>query len=125
MTEPFGPPFRADHVGSLLRPERLKQARDEFLGAQTVDDNLGPHNNDDLRTVEDSCVHEVIELQRRAGLCSATDGEFRRSWWHLDFLWGLDGVARHVMETGIAFSAVATRAPNTDWNPSRKDVSMN
>ena len=93
MTEPFGPPFRADHVGSLLRPERLKRARDEFLGAQTVDDNLGPHNNDDLCTVEDSCVHEVIELQRRAGLRSATDGEFRRRSWWLELIMGWDGVS--------------------------------
>ena len=45
MTELFGLPFRADHVGSLLRPERLKRARAKFLGAQTVEDTLGPHNN--------------------------------------------------------------------------------
>jgi 5-methyltetrahydropteroyltriglutamate--homocysteine methyltransferase len=90
MTQPFGPPFRADHVGSLLRPDRLKRAREEFLGAQTIDSNLGPHDNDELRAVEDDCVLEAIELQRKAGLRSVTDGEFRRrSWWlELIMTWG-------------------------------------
>ena len=93
MTEAFGPPFRADHVGSLLRPARLKRAREEFLGAQKVDGNLGPHDNEDLRAVEDSCILEVIELQRAAGLRSATDGEFRRRSWWLELIMGWDGVS--------------------------------
>ncbi len=93
MTEPFGPPFRADHVGSLLRPDRLKQARETFLGAQTVDSNLGPHDDDDLRAIEDDCVREVISLQRAAGLRSATDGEFRRRSWWLELIMGWDGVS--------------------------------
>ncbi len=90
MTKPFGPPFRADHVGSLLRPDRLKRAREEFLGAQTIDSNLGPHDNDELRAVEDDCVLEAIGLQQKAGLRSVTDGEFRRrSWWlELIMTWG-------------------------------------
>ncbi len=93
MTEPFGPPFRADHVGSLLRPDRLKRAREEFLGAQTADRNLGPHDNEGLRAVEDGCVLEAIELQRNAGLRSATDGEFRRRSWWLELIMTWDGVS--------------------------------
>ncbi len=82
MTTRRTPPFRADHVGSLLRPERLKQARENLLGAQTADDHLGPHDSDELREVEDSCVREIIAMQKRVGLRSVTDGEFRRrSWW--------------------------------------------
>jgi 5-methyltetrahydropteroyltriglutamate--homocysteine methyltransferase len=76
------PPFRADHVGSLLRPDALKAAREKLLGAQTADRNIGPHDNAELRQVEDGCIKDVIDLQKRAGLQSATDGEFRRrSWW--------------------------------------------
>ncbi len=93
MTEPFGPPFRADHVGSLLRPERLKRGRETYLGAQTADANLGPHDNEELRDVEDSCVLAVIALQRAAGLRSATDGEFRRRSWWLELVMGWDGVS--------------------------------
>jgi len=76
------PPFRGDHVGSLLRPAALKEAREKYLGAQTANEHLGPHGNADLAAVEDQCVKEVIALQERAGLRAATDGEFRRrSWW--------------------------------------------
>lgn len=84
------PPFRADHVGSLLRPQKLKDAREKFLGAQTADQHLGPHDNAQLRAVEDECIREVIALQERAGLQLATDGEFRRrSWWlELVMTWG-------------------------------------
>jgi 5-methyltetrahydropteroyltriglutamate--homocysteine methyltransferase len=76
------PPFRGDHVGSLLRPAALKQAREEFLGKQTASENLGPHNDSGLKNVEDQCIREVVSLQERAGLKAVTDGEFRRrSWW--------------------------------------------
>ena len=64
---------------------------------------------DALKVVEDRAIEEIIKKQEAVGLQSITDGEFRRSWWHLDFLWGLDGVERHVMDTGIAFAAVTTR----------------
>ena len=63
-----------------------------------------------LKAVEDREVERVIKKQEEVGLQAVTDGEFRRSWWHLDFLWGLDGVERHVMDTGIAFAGVHTRA---------------
>ncbi len=95
------PPFRADHVGSLLRPAELKSAREKFA--------KGEIDAAALKTVEDRAIADVIMKQEAVGLQSVTDGEFRRSWWHLDFLWGLDGVEKHIMNTGIAFAAVTTR----------------
>jgi 5-methyltetrahydropteroyltriglutamate--homocysteine methyltransferase len=95
------PPFRADHVGSLLRPQALKQARERH--------HKGEITAAELRVVEDREIERAIKKQEEVGLQSITDGEFRRSWWHLDFLWGLDGVEKHVMDTGIAFAAVTTR----------------
>ena len=95
------PPFRADHVGSLLRPASLKQARERRA--------KGEISAAELKAVEDREIDRIIKKQEDVGLQSVTDGEFRRSWWHLDFLWGLDGVERHVMDTGIAFAAVTTR----------------
>ncbi len=62
-----------------------------------------------LKEVEDREIERVIKKQEEVGLKAITDGEFRRSWWHLDFLWGLDGAEKHVMDTGIKFAAVNTR----------------
>src|SRR3984957_7705929 len=95
------PPFRADHVGSLLRPAALKAARERHAKDEIT--------TAALREVEDHEIEAAIEKQEAVGLQSITDGEFRRSWWHLDFLWGLDGVEKHVMDSGIAFAAVTTR----------------
>jgi 5-methyltetrahydropteroyltriglutamate--homocysteine methyltransferase len=95
------PPFRADHVGSLLRPAALKEARERYA--------KGEITAAALKVVEDRAIEDIIQKQEAVGLQSISDGEFRRSWWHLDFLWGLDGVERHVMDTGIAFAAVTTR----------------
>jgi 5-methyltetrahydropteroyltriglutamate--homocysteine methyltransferase len=95
------PPFRADHVGSLLRPASLKQARERRA--------KGEISVADLKAVEDQEIERVIKKQEDVGLQAVTDGEFRRSWWHLDFLWGLDGAERYQMDTGIAFAAVTTR----------------
>src|ERR1700685_981333 len=95
------PPFRADHVGSLLRPAALKQAREQFAKGEI--DAVA------LKAVEDREIERVIKKQEDIGLQAVTDGEFRRSWWHLDFLWGLDGAEKHVMDTGVAFAAVTTR----------------
>ena len=64
----------------------------------------------DLKAVEDREIQRVIKKQEEVGLQAVTDGEFRRSWWHLDFLWGLDGVERHVMDSGVTFAGVKTRA---------------
>jgi 5-methyltetrahydropteroyltriglutamate--homocysteine methyltransferase len=78
------PPFRADHVGSLLRPPALMRARARF--------KAGEIDGDALREVEDEAILEVIELQREAGLRSVTDGEFRRTSWHMDFIYSLGGI---------------------------------
>jgi 5-methyltetrahydropteroyltriglutamate--homocysteine methyltransferase len=99
------PPFRADHVGSLLRPAALRAARERHAKDEIT--------TAALREVEDREIEAVIKKQEAVGLQSITDGEFRRSWWHLDFLWGLDGVERHVMDQGIAFAAVTTRNEGT------------
>ena len=85
------PPFRADHVGSLLRPEKLKGARLKHLGVHASDSALGPHDNADLRAVEDECVREVVAMQERVGLRSVTDGEFRRRSWWLDLIMNWEG----------------------------------
>jgi len=87
------PPFRADQVGSLLRPERLKQARQKYLGPQTPTSALGPHENAGLREVEDHCIREVVAMQERLGLQAVTDGEFRRRSWWLELILGWDGFA--------------------------------
>jgi methionine synthase II (cobalamin-independent) len=99
------PPFRADHVGSLLRPAALKAARERYA--------KGEITAAALCDVEDREIENIIGKQEAVGLQSITDGEFRRSWWHLDFLWGLDGVERYVMDSGIAFAAVTTRNEGT------------
>jgi 5-methyltetrahydropteroyltriglutamate--homocysteine methyltransferase len=96
------PPFRADHVGSLLRPVALKEAR-----AQAA---AGKITATALAAVEDREIERIIRKQEEVGLAAITDGEFRRSWWHLDFLWGLDGAERYAMDQGMAFAGVQTRA---------------
>src|SRR5215472_6559686 len=101
MSQRSKPPFRADHVGSLLRPAALKKAREQRA--------KGEITAAQLKEIEDREIERVIKKQEEVGLQSITDGEFRRSWWHLDFLWGLDGIEKHVMDTGIAFAAVTTR----------------
>jgi 5-methyltetrahydropteroyltriglutamate--homocysteine methyltransferase len=72
------PPFRADHVGSLLRPAALKEARAKHAS--------GELDREHLKAIEDREIERVMRKQEEAGLQSITDGEFRRSWWHLDFL---------------------------------------
>jgi 5-methyltetrahydropteroyltriglutamate--homocysteine methyltransferase len=89
------PPFRADHVGSLLRPPELKEAR-----ARRERGEIAP---EELRAVEDAAIERVIAKQAELGLRSATDGEFRRAMWHFDFLERLDGVESFRSEHGIAF----------------------
>jgi 5-methyltetrahydropteroyltriglutamate--homocysteine methyltransferase len=79
-----GPPFRADHVGSLLRPERLLQAREAK--------QRGALSSDQLHAVEDDAIRRVVRMQHDVGLQSATDGEFRRTTWHMDFIYSLHGV---------------------------------
>lgn len=86
------PPFRADHVGSLLRTPELKAARESILGPHTAEANIGPHGNARLAAIEDQQVRDAIALQKRAGLKVATDGELRRRSWMLELFLGWDGI---------------------------------
>lgn len=79
-------PFRFDNVGSFLRPEKLKEARKAFA--------KGNISEQDLKAVEDEAIKDLIQKQKEIGLKAITDGEFRRSWWHLDFMWGLQGAKK-------------------------------
>jgi 5-methyltetrahydropteroyltriglutamate--homocysteine methyltransferase len=89
------PPFRADHVGSLLRPAVLKQARAKH--------EQGEISAEELKTIEDREIEAVIHKQEEAGLRSVTDGEFRRAFWNYDFLGQLDGVEAYLGERKIKF----------------------
>src|ERR687897_2373131 len=80
------PPFRADHVGSLLRPQRLLDAR-----AANANGRL---DDEELHAVEDEAIREVVKMQEEVGLRTVTDGEFRRSSWHMDFIYQLGGVRK-------------------------------
>jgi 5-methyltetrahydropteroyltriglutamate--homocysteine methyltransferase len=95
------PPFRADHVGSLLRPQRVKDARAQFAD--------GKIPADELHRIEDLEIEKVVHKQKSIGLQLATDGEFRRSWWHYDFLAELTGCELYHPE-GLQFAGVTTRA---------------
>jgi len=86
------PPFRADHVGSLLRTPELKQARERILGPHTAEANIAPHNNLELRAFEDQQIRDAIAMQERAGLKLATDGELRRRSWMLELFLAWDGI---------------------------------
>src|SRR5512136_3266209 len=92
MPERAHPPFRADHVGSLRRPESLMKARERLLGAHDLDANFGPHHNSELAELEDAAIREVVKLQEGVGLRSITDGEFRRRIWWSEFLLSLENV---------------------------------
>jgi methionine synthase II (cobalamin-independent) len=89
------PPFRADHVGSLLRPPELLRAREELAAGRL--DAAG------LRAVEDEAIREAVRLQADAGLRSATDGEFRRASWHMDFIYALDGISKEAGHIAVRF----------------------
>jgi 5-methyltetrahydropteroyltriglutamate--homocysteine methyltransferase len=78
------PPFRADHVGSLLRPPELLRAREDAAAAR-----IGP---DELIAIEDDAIRDAVRMQEEVGLRSATDGELRRTSWHMDFIYSLDGI---------------------------------
>ncbi|PWW24812.1 5-methyltetrahydropteroyltriglutamate--homocysteine methyltransferase [Geodermatophilus normandii] len=86
MTDASGPPFRADHVGSLLRPPSLLEARARHAAGE-IDDA-------ELRGAEDEAVADVVRLQGDVGLHTATDGEFRRASWHMDFIYAIDGISK-------------------------------
>ena len=96
------PPFRADHVGSLLRSAAIKDARASYESGET--------DADQLREVEDREIAAIIGKQEDIGLKAVTDGEYRRSWWHFDFLGGLDGVEVVQSDQGIQFQGRETKA---------------
>jgi 5-methyltetrahydropteroyltriglutamate--homocysteine methyltransferase len=87
------PPFRADHVGSLLRTPELKAARETILGPHTAEANIGPHGNAKLAVIEDQHIRDAIAMQKRAGLKVATDGELRRRSWMLELFLGWEGIS--------------------------------
>src|SRR5262249_19648092 len=106
------PPFRADHVGSLLRPQRLLQARDDFA-ARTIDAA-------ERRGIEDEAIREIVRKQEETGLQSVTDGEFRRASWHMDFIYQLDGITHEAGHIAVRF-----HNPDGDieWTPAALHVS--
>ncbi|HEX7994653.1 MAG TPA: 5-methyltetrahydropteroyltriglutamate--homocysteine S-methyltransferase [Streptosporangiaceae bacterium] len=89
------PPFRADHVGSLLRPVSLLAARDEFASGQI--------EAAQLRSVEDAAIAGAVTMQEQVGLQSATDGEFRRASWHMDFIYQLGGISKAPGNLAVKF----------------------
>jgi 5-methyltetrahydropteroyltriglutamate--homocysteine methyltransferase len=103
------PPYRADHVGSLLRPPELMQARDDHANGRIDDETL--------RGIEDEAIRDAVQMQQDVGLQTATDGEFRRATWHMDFIYSLGGVTKtpgnlevkfHNAEGDIAWTPAAT-----------------
>jgi 5-methyltetrahydropteroyltriglutamate--homocysteine methyltransferase len=89
------PPFRADHVGSLLRPKKLLDARDQFAE--------GKIDAQELHGIEDEAIRDVVQMQHDVGLQSATDGEFRRATWHMDFIYQLGGIEKAPGDIKIQF----------------------
>jgi len=116
MTLRTKPPFRADHVGSLLRPRALKDARELLLGEQTAQDHLGPHFNLDLADIEDRHVREVVALQERVGLRLATDGEFRRRSWWLELIMTWDGFTANRQSASSPFKWRNENGPQQDFS---------
>jgi 5-methyltetrahydropteroyltriglutamate--homocysteine methyltransferase len=101
-THRTAPPFRADHVGSLLRPAAVMQARAKRAA--------GTISAEELKAVENREIERLVQKQEEIGLKLATDGELRRSWWHFDFYAGLDGVELYETSHGIQFAGVATKS---------------
>lgn len=97
------PPFRADHVGSLLRPDAVRQARRRHFEEKSIP-------ADELKAVEDAAIREAVAIQEAVGLPVVTDGEYRRSWWHYDFLGGLTGFELEERDQpGVQFAGARLR----------------
>ena len=105
------PPYRADHVGSLLRPPALLQAREDFAN-DTID-------ADELRAVEDDAIRDAVKLQEEVGLQSATDGEFRRATWHMDFIYQLGGVSKAPGNLKVKFH---NAEGDIEWTPAAMHI---
>ena len=98
-------PFRYDFVGSFLRPEKLKKARRQF--------DEGKINAAALKEVEDEAITELVGKIKELGYHVITDGEFRRATWHLDFMWGFDGIGHTPTKTGLPFHGEAAMVDDT------------
>ena len=96
------PLFRADHVGSLLRPEIIKENRKKYFEDKII-------SSEELKLIEDTEIKKIVKLQEELGFKVVTDGEFRRSFWHYDFLEGLDGFELEERESGVQFSGAKLR----------------
>jgi 5-methyltetrahydropteroyltriglutamate--homocysteine methyltransferase len=105
------PPFRADHVGSLLRPPRLLEARADY--------EAGRIEAEQLRAVEDIAIRDIVKKQEDVGLRSATDGEFRRSTWHMDFIYQLDGITKEAGHISVKFY---NEQGEIEWTPAALHV---
>jgi methionine synthase II (cobalamin-independent) len=95
MAERTTPPFRADHVGSLLRPPELLEAREDFANQRI--------SHEELEQREDDAIRDVVRMQEAVGLRSATDGELRRAAWHMDFIYALEGVSKAPGDLKVEF----------------------
>ena len=111
MTARTRPPFRADHVGSLLRPPGLLQAREDAAA--------GRIDGDTLRRLEDGAIREVVRRQEEVGLRSVTDGELRRATWHMDFIYQLDGVSTEAGNRAVTFH---NEEGDIEWTPAALHV---
>jgi len=98
-------PYRYDVVGSFLRPEKLKQARKDYESKKI--------SREELTQIEDECITDLVQKEKAAGLHIITDGEFRRATWHLDFMWGFDGVSHTPTKTGLPFHGEAAMIDDT------------
>ena len=88
-------PFRYDYVGSFLRPAKLKKARADY--------EAGTISAEQLKSVEDECIIQLVNKIKELGYHVITDGEFRRTYWHLDFMWGFEGVGHEQTGSGVQF----------------------
>ncbi|MCL2583746.1 MAG: 5-methyltetrahydropteroyltriglutamate--homocysteine S-methyltransferase [Streptosporangiales bacterium] len=111
MTQRATPPFRADHVGSLLRPDNLHAAR--------ADHQAGRITGAQLQEVEDAAVRDAVALQASAGLKSATDGEFRREQWHSDFMYSIPGIRKGALAPAMP---VYRKDEQISWAPNATEV---
>jgi 5-methyltetrahydropteroyltriglutamate--homocysteine methyltransferase len=111
MSRRTGPPFRADHVGSLLRPARLLQAREDFAAGRIA--------AADLRAVEDEEITAAVRMQEETGLQAATDGEFRRATWHMDFIYQIGGISKAPGHLAVKFT---NPSGTIEWTPAALHV---
>ena len=111
MSRRNSPPFRADHVGSLLRPQRLHQARADLAAGRIT--------AAELRAVEDEEIAQAVRMQEDVGLQSATDGEFRRATWHMDFIYQLGGISQAPGNLSVKFTGPSGII---EWTPAALHV---